>query len=84
MVSQFALELLKRPAAGDWTLAGTLLVWSGGAAYGFKQSLQEAFSSAGSEKKHAFSQPVRRGLVDPGLLTEPRKKHPPGSGRPHL
>jgi hypothetical protein len=71
-VSKFAVELLRRPAAGDWTLAGKLVIWAGGAGRAYKQELQTAFKAADREKKQAFGKPMRQSLVALGFLPEAR------------
>ena len=71
--SQFALDLLARPTIGDWTLAGKLVIWAGGAGHSYKQDLQSAFKLAAKEKKQAFKTPMRQSLEELGLLPRPRK-----------
>lgn len=72
--SELATELLDKGTAGDLRTAAELILWAGGAGYGYKEALRGKFTAQAKKNNKSLPQKTRTSLTQSGLLQLPPEK----------
>jgi hypothetical protein len=71
--SLLAADLLHKGTGGDLRTAAELVLWAGGAGYGYTKTLREQFTDLATKHPKVLPKKTAQELTDTGLLVAQKK-----------